>query len=105
MDGTGYPRRLSQDQMSLPARMIAIADVYEALTAADRPYKKGKTLSEAIGIMGVMRNDRHIDPALFELFLTSGVYRAYAERYVQPSQIDDVDVAALVAPAPKATST
>ncbi len=92
MDGTGYPRGLARDEMSPLARMMAIADIFEALTAADRPYKKGKTLSESIKIMGFMKRDRHIDPELFELFLTSGVYRDYAQRYMRPEQIDDVDI-------------
>jgi len=97
VDGTGYPRRLTAGEMSLPARMMAIADIFEALTASDRPYKKPKKLSEAVKIMGFMRKDRHIDPELFALFLTSGVYRAYAERFLPPDQIDEVDVAAYVA--------
>jgi len=96
MDGTGYPRRLARDQMSLTARMMAIADIFEALTAADRPYKRGKTLSEALKIMSFMRRDRHVDPDLFDLFLTSGVYRSYAERFLRPEQIDAVDVAQYV---------
>jgi HD-GYP domain-containing protein (c-di-GMP phosphodiesterase class II) len=83
--------------MSLPARMMAIADIFEALTASDRPYKKPKRLSEAIKIMGFMRKDRHIDPDLFDLFLTSGVYLAYAERFLAPEQIDPVDVSGYVA--------
>ncbi|HWZ70490.1 MAG TPA: HD domain-containing phosphohydrolase [Casimicrobiaceae bacterium] len=97
VDGGGYPRGLTKEQMSPVARMMAIADIFEALTAVDRPYKKGKTLSEAIQIMGLMRKDRHIDAQLFELFLVSGVYRRYAERYLKPQQIDDVDIAAYVA--------
>lgn len=96
MDGRGYPRRLTQAQMSPVARMIAIADIYEALTAVDRPYKKGKTLSESLRIMARMRDERHIDPDLFELFLTSGVFRQYAAKYLSPAQIDDVDVATLL---------
>lgn len=96
MDGTGYPRRLARDAMSLPARMMAIADIFEALTAADRPYKKGKTLSEALKIMSFMKRDQHVDPDLFDLFLTSGVYREYAERFLRPEQIDAVDVAQYV---------
>lgn len=92
MDGTGYPRGLKREQMSWPARMMAIADIFEALTAADRPYKKPKTLSESIRIMSFMRKDNHIDPDLFELFLKSGVYRDYAEQYLLPEQIDDVDI-------------
>ena len=94
MDGTGYPRRLVRDEMSPVARMMAIADIFEALTAVDRPYKKGKTLSEAIRIMSFMKKDQHIDPELFDLFLRSGVYREYAERFMKPEQIDSVDVAA-----------
>jgi HD-GYP domain-containing protein (c-di-GMP phosphodiesterase class II) len=79
--------------------MMAIADIFEALTAGDRPYKKAKTLSEAIRIMAFMRKDQHVDPELFELFLASGVYREYAERYLAPEQIDEVDVAAYLAAA------
>jgi HD-GYP domain-containing protein (c-di-GMP phosphodiesterase class II) len=82
--------------MSLTARMMAIADIFEALTAADRPYKKGKTLSEALKIMSFMKRDQHVDPDLFDLFLTSGVYRRYAERFLRPEQVDAVDVAQYV---------
>lgn len=97
MDGTGFPRGLKREQMSLPARMMAIADIFEALTAGDRPYKQGKTLSEAMGIMAKMCQQQHIDAELFELFLRSGVYRDYAQRYMKPEQMDDVDVDALLA--------
>ena len=93
MDGTGYPRRLRREDMSIPARMMAIADIFEALTAADRPYKKAKTLSESISIMAKMRDDAHIDADLFDLFLESGVYREYAEQFLKPEQIDDVPIA------------
>ncbi|AOY01674.1 HD domain-containing phosphohydrolase [Jeongeupia sp. USM3] len=93
MDGKGYPKRLKRDEMSATARMMAIADIFEALTAVDRPYKKGKTLSQSIAIMSKMRDDAHIDPELFALFLNSGVYLDYARRYLRPEQIDDVDVA------------
>jgi HD-GYP domain-containing protein (c-di-GMP phosphodiesterase class II) len=92
LDGTGYPRRLTKDQMSIPARIMAIADIFEALTAADRPYKAPKKLSESIKIMGFMVKDQHIDPDLFKLFLESGVYRQYAERFLLPDQIDEVDL-------------
>jgi HD-GYP domain-containing protein (c-di-GMP phosphodiesterase class II)/PAS domain-containing protein len=96
MDGTGYPRGLRRNQMSTPARMMAIADIFEALTAADRPYKKAKPLSVAMKIMGFMKNDNHIDPDLFELFVESGVYREYAENFLAPDQIDEVDHDALL---------
>lgn len=97
MDGSGYPRCLTRDEMSPVARMMAIADIFEALTAVDRPYKKGKTLSEAIRIMSFMKKDQHIDPELFDLFLRSGTYQEYAERFMKPEQIDTVDVAAYLA--------
>ncbi len=92
MDGKGYPRRLTGEQMSLTARIMAIADIFEALTASDRPYKKAKTLGEAIRILSFMKNDRHIDPDLFELFLTSGLWRTYGERFLKPEQLDEVDI-------------
>ena len=93
MDGTGYPRGLKRDQMSIPARIMMIADIFEALTARDRPYKARKTLSECIDIMARMSREHHIDPDLFELFLNSGVYRAYADTFLLPDQIDEVDIA------------
>lgn len=94
MDGTGYPKRLTQNEMSPQARMMAIADIFEALTAVDRPYKQGKTLSESVRIMARMKQEGHIDPDLFDLFLTSGVYREYGERYLKPEQVDAVDISA-----------
>ena len=93
MDGVGYPKRLKRDEMPMTARMMAIADIFEALTASDRPYKKAKTLSEAVRIMGFMKKDRHIDPELFELFLTSGVYLDYGRKFLEPEQLDEVDIA------------
>jgi HD-GYP domain-containing protein (c-di-GMP phosphodiesterase class II) len=92
MDGTGYPKGLTHDQMSIPARIMAIADIFEALTARDRPYKMPKTLSESIKIMSFMKKDKHIDPELFDLFLTSGVYKDYAKLFLLPEQIDEVDI-------------
>ena len=93
MDGTGYPRGLRRDKMSIPARIMMIADIFEALSARDRPYKARKNLSECIDIMARMSRERHIDPDLFELFLTSGVYREYAEMFLVPDQIDEIDIA------------
>ncbi len=92
MDGRGYPRRLSEEELSVPSRIMAIADIFEALTAADRPYKKAKTLSESVAILAGFRDRRHIDADLFALFLRSGVYREYAERFLAPEQIDAVDI-------------
>ena len=98
MIGTGYPRRLTQEDMSIPARIMAIADIFEALTASDRPYKKAKTLSESMRIMHFMKKDQHIDPELFDLFLSSGVWKTYAERFLEPGQIDDVDISEYLRP-------
>jgi len=92
MDGTGYPRKLKKEDMSVPARMMAIADIFEALTAADRPYKAPKKLSECLRIMGFMKLDSHIDPDLFDAFVDQKVYLDYAYQYLLPEQIDDVDL-------------
>jgi HD-GYP domain-containing protein (c-di-GMP phosphodiesterase class II) len=102
MDGTGYPKRLKGEEMSVVARIMAIADVFEALTAADRPYKKAKKLSEAIKIMGFMKKDRHLDPDLLDLFLTSGVWREYASRFLAPEQVDEPDINAILGIRPAA---
>ena len=88
MDGKGYPRGLKRDQMSIPARMMAIADIFEALTAADRPYKSAKPLSEALSILGRMKQDGHIDPDLFDAFIQERVYLDYADRYLDEKQRD-----------------
>lgn len=92
MDGTGYPKGLTRDEMSIPARMMAIADIFEALTAADRPYKDAKKLSECLTIMGKMRLGDHIDPDLFEVFVKQKVHIEYAERFLKPEQMDDMPI-------------
>ena len=91
MDGKGYPKGLTREQMSLPARMMGIADIFEALSAKDRPYKKGKTLTECLQILGKMKQGNHIDPDLFDLFVSEKVYLRYANEYLDPDQIDEVD--------------
>ncbi|OSM05235.1 HD family phosphohydrolase [Magnetofaba australis] len=91
--GTGYPNGLTKDQMSVQARIMAIADVFEALTARDRPYKEGKTLSQALKILGFMKKDQHVDADLFQVFIDDKVFLRYAEEYLDPKQIDDVDPA------------
>ena len=93
MDGKGYPRGLTRDQMSVQARIMGIADIFEALTARDRPYKPGKTLTESLHILGKMRLDGHIDPDLFDIFIRARVYERYAKDYLEPAQVDPVDVA------------
>jgi len=97
MDGNGYPRRLKAGQLSVQERIMALADVFEALTAADRPYKDVKTLSESLRILALMVRNKHIDGELFRLFLESGTYLRYAERYLKPVQIDTVDKRQLIA--------
>ncbi len=92
MDGKGYPRGLTREQLSIPARIMGIADVFEALTAPDRPYKKPMPLSQALTIMGRMVEDNHLDADLFRLFVQGGVYLRYAEKNLDPSQIDEVAV-------------
>lgn len=95
MDGTGYPKGLKRDEMSVQARIMAIADIFEALTASDRPYKQGKKLSECLKIMGFMKKDQHIDPDIFDIFIKNGVYLDYAEEFLDPDQIDTIDDALL----------
>ena len=91
MDGKGYPKGLMRDQMSVQARVMGIADIFEALTAKDRPYKKGKTLSESLEILGRFRLNGHIDPDLFDVFVRKKVYRRYADLFLDKEQIDEVD--------------
>jgi len=92
MDGTGYPKGLKRDEMSIPARIMGIADVFEALTANDRPYKDPKTLSETLTIMGRMKLTDHLDPDLFDVFISQKVYLKFAKEYLEPSQIDLFDI-------------
>jgi HD-GYP domain-containing protein (c-di-GMP phosphodiesterase class II) len=91
MDGKGYPKGLKREEMSVQARCMGIADIFEALTAKDRPYKKGKTLSESLEILGKFKQNGHIDPDLFDIFVRQKVYRRYAEMFLDPDQIDAVD--------------
>ena len=90
LDGTGYPKGLTKNEMSVQARIMAIADIFEALTARDRPYKKGKTLSQAMRILGFMKDDAHIDVDLFDIFVKKKIYMKYAKGFLEPEQIDEV---------------
>ena len=92
MDGTGYPNKLTKAQMSVQARMIAIADVFEALTASDRPYKKAMSLSQSLKILGQMKLDNHVDADLFDIFMHNKIYLEYANKYLGKKQIDDIDL-------------
>ena len=90
--GTGYPRKLTADEMPIASRIMAIADIFEALTASDRPYKVAKTLSQSIDIMASMVKRQHIDPDIFELFLKNDLHILYAKKYLDEKQIDIVDI-------------
>ena len=90
--GTGYPKQLTKEQMPIPSRVMAIVDVFEALTASDRPYKEPKKLSQSISILSSMAEKQHLDKDLFKLFLSSGLYKEYSLAYLNPEQIDEVDI-------------
>jgi hypothetical protein len=92
MKGSGYPRKLPGEQLSVPERILAVADVFEALTASDRPYKKAKPVSVAVNILHKMVTDNHIDRDCFELFLKEGVYLQYAREFLGADQVDEVNV-------------
>lgn len=96
--GTGYPCQKTAAELSMQSRILTLADIFEALTACDRPYKKPKTLSEAVKVLYFFKKDRHIDADLFDLFLSSGVYLDYAKKYLRPEQIDEVDIAPYLGP-------
>jgi HD-GYP domain-containing protein (c-di-GMP phosphodiesterase class II) len=91
MDGAGYPKGLTREQMPIQARVMGIADIFEALTAKDRPYKEGKTLTESLTILGKFKQNGHIDPDLFDVFIREKVYLTYARQFLKPEQIDAVD--------------
>lgn len=91
MDGKGYPNGLMGFEMSVQARLMAVADIFEALTASDRPYKDGKKISECLHILGRMKLDNHIDPDVFDVFIREKVYLTYAEEFLSAKQIDDID--------------
>ncbi len=91
MDGKGYPKGLKREQMTVQARLMGIADIFEALTAKDRPYKEGKTLTESLAILGYFKESGHIDPELFDVFIREKVYLDYARRFLALEQIDEVD--------------
>lgn len=97
MDGKGYPKGLRREEMSVPARIMGIADIFEALTASDRPYKKGMKLSQAVSILANFARNGHIDPDLFVVFVRERIFLEYGRRYLKPEQIDDVDVDAVLA--------
>ena len=105
MDGRGYPRQVKLSEASIEERVMALADVFEALTASDRPYKVGLSLSRALEILADMVSEGHLDAQLFLLLLDSGVWRRYADSFVASRQRDDVDLAAIKARATRAASS
>lgn len=104
MDGKGYPKGLKREEMSIQARCMGIADIFEALTAQDRPYKKGKTLSESLHILGKMKLNGHIDPDLFDIFVWEKVYEEYAQSFLEPHLIDAVDLSQVPGYSPRPTA-
>lgn len=103
MDGTGYPKGLTREQMSIPARIMGVADIFEALTSKDRPYKKAKTLSETLNILGDMKLNHHIDADVFDLFIREKIYLRYAEKFLDPEQIDVIDESKIIGYNPQIT--
>jgi HD-GYP domain-containing protein (c-di-GMP phosphodiesterase class II) len=102
MDDNGYPHGLTREQMSVQARIMGIADVFEALTAADRPYKKAMKMSQALNILKKMKEEGHIDPDIFEVFIREKVYLRYAEKFLPEDQLDRIDEEVLLDPCNKA---
>jgi response regulator RpfG family c-di-GMP phosphodiesterase len=104
LHGHGYPRRLTAPELSVPSRIMAIADIFEALTAPDRPYKRPMKVSEAIKVLHGLKTSRQIDADLFDLFLTSGTYQRYAEKHLKAEQMDEVDISPLLGPLPETSA-
>lgn len=107
LDGKGYPRRLPGERLGVLDRVMAICDVFEALTAADRPYKPAKTLSETLRIMAFMCKEQHLDAELFRYFLRSRLWKEFATRFMNSEQQDPIDLdvlEALLPPQPISTS-
>lgn len=96
MDGKGYPRGFTKEQMSVPARLMALTDIFEALSAADRPYKSAKPISECLSIMSSMVKNNHLDADLFDIFVRTKVYEKYFISFADPKQLDDFDVEAIL---------
>jgi len=92
LNGSGYPYQKKSENLSMQSRILTIADIFEALTASDRPYKTPKKLSEAVKVLSFFKKNREIDAELFDLFLTSGVYKKYADAYIPEHLRDEVDI-------------
>jgi HD-GYP domain-containing protein (c-di-GMP phosphodiesterase class II) len=101
IDGKGYPKGLTRKEIPLQGRIMAIADIFEAMTASNRPYKRALTLSESLRSLGSMKQDGHIDPDLFDLFIDEKIYMRFAEKYLSPEQIDEVVLTEIPGYSPK----
>ena len=86
------PQKTEGEELSIPERILALADVFEALTAADRPYKTAKTLTESLSILKKMVIDDHLDKDVYNLFLTTGCYLDYAHEHLSIEQMTDIDI-------------
>ena len=88
LNGEGYPNGLGAEQLPLQARIMAVADIFEALTAPDRPYREPMTLSQSLKIMGFMVKDEELDGKIVDLLKESGLVFTYADRELRKDQID-----------------
>lgn len=92
INGKGYPLGLKGDEISFEARILALADIFEALTASDRPYKKANKLSVAMQILFNMAKDDDIDRGLVKFFYESGLYMEFAKKFLKRENIDKVTI-------------
>ena len=88
IDGKGYPKGLVREEMSWSARMLAVVDIFEAITAGDRPYRQGKTLRQVLETMEELKERNHIDPDVYDIFLKAGIPQRYAAKFLKPEQND-----------------
>ena len=91
MDVSAFPKQLTREQMSIPALIMAIADIVEALTSQDRPYKDPMKISQALAILQGMRYKLHIDHELYQVFLKERVWEQYALQHLHKDQLDVTD--------------
>ena len=89
LNGTGYPNRISAESLSIPARILGIADRFEGMSAPDRPYRsKSMTLSRVLSIMQSMCKEGEIDPELYDVFIESKIYIIYGKKYLDATLVD-----------------
>ena len=88
LNGKGYPRGLDENEIPLTVRILTLADVFEALTSSDRPYKEPKKLSQVVRILGFTVKDGEMDPDLVDFFLNEKMHIEYAKEHLKPEMID-----------------